>query len=136
MSKWPDIEAGLRTWLKLQPAIIAAVGSKVFFGIPDPRNPSFPLIAISRVGGGPQLGEAPLDDAIIQFDCWGSNKGSACQVSLALIGVLDELESNQMGSDAFGYGVNVESSVGIPDSGSKTYRYSVTGIVTARASVA
>jgi hypothetical protein len=136
VAKWPDIEAGLKDWLKLQPAIIAAVGNKVFFGIPNPRNPPFPLIALGRIGGGPQLADAPLDDGVLQIDCWAETKGGAFQVCQALLEVLEDMESVSLGVTVFGYGTHVESVIGIPDSGSKTYRYSVTATVTARASVA
>jgi hypothetical protein len=67
---WPDIEGALRTYLRNDPGINAVVGTRVFFGIPRDSASSFPLIMITRIGGGQFPGDAPLDNPLIQFDVY------------------------------------------------------------------
>lgn len=127
-----DIEGGLRTWLRLQSDITAVVGTRVWFGIPE--GATFPLIDLQRVGGGPQEGEAPLDDALIQFDCWGAgkNKAQAWAVTAALLGVLESMTPQQLAAGVYGYGVSVESVIFLPDPANSQARYVVTALVTGR----
>lgn len=86
MSSWPDPEGALRTWLRTRPAVNALVAQRVFFGVPKP-DPVWPLVVVSRIGGGNGVGDAPVDEPIIQIDCWGelyaSGNGNRAQ-ALAL----------------------------------------------------
>jgi hypothetical protein len=69
---WPDIEGALRNYLRDSLDLAKTdVGSRVFFGVPRDSRNSFPCIALSRIGGGQALGDAPLDNALIQFDVYG-----------------------------------------------------------------
>lgn len=69
---WPDIEGALRTYLRNDVNLASLVGNRVFFGVPRAANEdSYPLVMITRTGGGQDVGEAPLDLALIQFDCYG-----------------------------------------------------------------
>jgi hypothetical protein len=86
-----DAEAVARTWAR--GLNLASVGSKVFFGIPKPPptanpatwRPNYPLIALSRVGGGPDA-DLPSDDARIQFDVWADDKATAARIATQLVG--------------------------------------------------
>lgn len=127
-----DVEGALRTWLRTQSEITSLVGSRVFFGYPD--STQTPLITISRVGGSPQTGEAPLEDALVQFDCWGGikNKAQAAQVMTALLGVLESMTPRDLDSSTKGYGASVESVFWSPDPTNDQARYVVTATVTVR----
>jgi hypothetical protein len=44
----------------------------VFFGVPKgATEATFPLVTVSRVGGGDDFSEVPIDIALVQIDCWG-----------------------------------------------------------------
>jgi hypothetical protein len=134
-----DVEGGLRTWLRTQTDLTTLVDNRIFFGIP--RNDagvattSFPLITLQRVGGAPQSGEAPLDEALIQFDIWGSgqNKVQCWTVTQALIGILESFTAQEVTNDVYIYGINTTNVLFLPDVADGRARYSVTTLVTARA---
>lgn len=69
--EWADIEGALRAYLRSDSDIQAVVGNRVFFGAPRDSRNAFPLISITRIGGGEQSSEMPLDMAFIQFDIYG-----------------------------------------------------------------
>jgi hypothetical protein len=68
--QWPDVEGAVRTYLRAHTDVVAQVGARVFFGIPD--EPTWPLIVVSRVGGFEDPSDAPIDQAMVQLDCWGA----------------------------------------------------------------
>lgn len=132
VKQFADVEGGLRTWLRTQSDITALVSTRVFFGVPDAVT--FPVITIQRVGGGPQSGEAPLDDALIQIDCWasGQNKAQAWAVAKAVIDVLESMTPQELDSGVYAYGASVDSVIFLPDPADGRARYSVTALVTVR----
>ena len=82
--EFADVEGALRTWLRADTDIQAAVSNRVFFGAPRKvtetgANSTYPMILITRVGGGDDGGEAPIDRAMIQFDIYGrlANQGGS-----------------------------------------------------------
>jgi hypothetical protein len=85
-----DAEAVARTWCR--GLALPGVASKVFFGMPKPPptadpavwQPNYPLITITRVGGGPDP-DLPSDDARIQFDVWAKDKGTASAITTKLV---------------------------------------------------
>lgn len=127
-----DVEGGLRTWLRTQPLITAQVSTRVFFGIPD--LVTFPIITVQRVGGGEQDSGAPIDDALIQFDCWGSgsNKVQAWATTKALIDTLRNMTPQLLDTGIYGFGVSGITWFFSPDPDSGQARYVVTALVTAR----
>lgn len=133
-----DVEGGLRTWLRTQSDITAQVSTRVFFGIPRDNagtaTTSFPLITLQRVGGSPQAGEAPLDDALIQLDCWaqGQNKAQAWAAAKAVIETLESLDNVTLAAGIYAYGASVESVIFSPDPVDSRARYSITALVTTR----
>jgi len=66
---FPDVEGGVRTYLRGYADLVALVGARVFFGIPN--EPTWPLVVVSRVGGGDDSSDAPFDEALVRLDCWG-----------------------------------------------------------------
>ena len=84
---YPDVEGALRTWLRARPAVQGVVAQRVWFGIPK-VDPVFPLVVVSRIGGTNAAGDAPVDEPLVQIDCWGDihangngNKASALGVA-------------------------------------------------------
>lgn len=72
---WPDVEGAIRTFLRNDPGVAALVGKRVFFSVP--KKAEFPMILVTRIGGGESAGEAPLDLALIQFDIYGKKADEA-----------------------------------------------------------
>lgn len=134
-----DVEGGLRSWLRAQSGVSSVVGTRVFFGIPrdEAGQPSaaFPLIVLNRVGGAPQTGGAPLDDALIQLDCWGgiSNKAQAWAAAKAVMDALESMTPQTLAAGVYAYGASVESVIWLPNPDDDRARYVVTAMVTARA---
>lgn len=131
---WPDPEGGLRDYLRANAGVVALVVQRVFFGIPD--NPVWPLITVSRVGGGDDLSEAPIDVALLQVDCWadGRNKAQAHAVASAVRDALAAIRGAvAVNGTTVLYGAVVESVLFAPDPADARPRYAITAQVTARA---
>jgi hypothetical protein len=138
MSSWPDVEGALRTHLRANTALVTALGgARVFWEIPS--DPPWPLVTISRVGGGQDPGEAPVDRALVSFDCWGDldDKGRArwrelTAVVNALRSALDAIEGRTtLASGVDVFGVSVAGVVRSADPNNGRPRYTVTAEVTA-----
>jgi hypothetical protein len=117
-----DVEYATREWLRVLPSITALVGTRVHFGIP--ANATFPLIVITRVGGGPDL-YLPIDRARLSLSCWGQTKQSAARVAQLVASEIRELDNTAMGADAVGFAGSVASIIWLPDPTSGTPRYVV-----------
>ena len=72
----PDMEAVCA--VVLRNAAITNVGTRVYSSIP--RDPTFPLITVHRIGGLPAVREY-LDAANIQIDVWGGTKSEARDIA-------------------------------------------------------
>jgi hypothetical protein len=136
VSTWPDVEGAVRTRLRGQ----TPAGNRVFFGIPkDARDESWPLIVVSRVGGGADQSDAPVDVALIQLDCWGTlsaegigDKAGATALVNSARAALEAMGTDQpivAGTQL--HGANVESVLWLPDPDNDRPRYVVTAEVTA-----
>lgn len=133
MTTWPDTEGALKTYLAADTAITALAGSRVFFGMPtNVTDADFPMVTLQRVGGGEGAGDAPVDDALVQIDCWGPVRDKAGAWSLCSA-VRDRL--TQRGDVALNGAVRagfvVGSVVWLPDPGNARARYSITAEVSA-----
>lgn len=136
-----DVEGGLRTYLRADAGIQAVVAQRVFFGIPD--SPTFPLVVVRRVGGGDDPSEAALDQALVQFDCWGpvtasghGDKATAQSVRAAVRKVLRLLAmqgATALDANTVCYGAVVQSDIWLPDPADDMPRYAISAVVTARA---
>jgi hypothetical protein len=125
-----DVEAAVKAWARAHAGISAAASGGVFLSIP--KGAHFPLLVITRVGGAPELGEAPLDQARIQFDCWGSDRAGAAALSVEVVkGLVGLRDGDAMGPSAVGKGATVElGPVFQPDLESRRPRYVVDGLIT------
>ena len=139
----PDVEGAVRTWLRAQTGIQAVVVQRVFFGVP--RNVSesdFPMITVARVGGGDDLGEAPVDRALIQLSCWGTIDANKNPIKSSATAVVNAVRSAVRGvrgrtsltAGVVAFGLNVESVVWLPDPENDRPRYVITVDVTAMSS--
>lgn len=128
-----DIEGAVRDALRADPGVTALVGQRVHFGVPS--TPQWPLVTIARVGGGDDPGEAPLDQPLVQIDCWGAerNKTQARAVADAVRAWARTVRrATALNGSVTAYGVNVESDIWAPDDTDRP-RYAITASVTARA---
>jgi len=142
---WPDVEGGLRAYLRADAGVSAIVGTRVFFGVPR-RGAYFPLVAIQRIGGADDPSEAPIDRALMQVDCWGAfadenahvrpNKAGAFVLAAAVRDALSAIRgATDIGEDVIAYGANVIGVAWLPAEDDRP-RYSLTVDLTARALVA
>lgn len=102
MSSWPDPEGAVRDWLRTRPSVQAIAAQRVFFGVPK-VDPVWPLVSVFRIGGGNALGDAPVDEPILQIDCWGElypngngNKAQALALANAVRGELADLDNDTL----------------------------------------
>lgn len=83
------IEKPLRDWLRTQPDVLAFLGGpNVFVGIPN-NGPTFPLVNLQRVGGGPDGSDTNIENPLIQVDCWGrpGNRVQANDLAALIVSV-------------------------------------------------
>lgn len=136
--QFPDIEGAMRDHLRDNAAVQASLGGsrRVFFDIPD--TPTWPLVAVSRVGGGEsETSDAPLDFALISFDIWGSlsNNGRPLWRDLwvvvnAVRSALNQIRGRtSLTDDVDVFGVNVVGLVRAPDPDNGRPRYTMTAEV-------
>ena len=130
MSAWPDVEGAVRSWLRADTGVQAVVAQRVFFGVPKP-DPVFPLAVVQRVGGGAAPGDAPLDEALVQIDCWGSfhdngngNKASAWSLAAAVRTAL-EVDNDTLIATGVRAVIAVETIAWAPDPDNDRPRYIV-----------
>lgn len=143
--EFPDIEGGLRDYLRSHAVVSAIVFQRVFFGVPD--KPTYPLLVVQRVGGADDPSEAPIDRALVQIDCWGrlfndsdkrkvahGDKAGADALRRAVRKALWQIRGGiPVNATTVLYGASVESDPFIPDPANARPRYAITARVTARA---
>jgi len=64
----PDAEIIARSWALSKTSITDLVGTKVATRLP--QDADMPFLVITRLGGTPQAGEALIDEALLQLDCY------------------------------------------------------------------
>lgn len=139
MSAWPDVEGGLRTYLRTVSALTTALGGqRVFWEVP--ANPPYPCITVTRIGGGETPGsDAPIDNALISFDCWGDFDAAGRGKWRELMTVVNTLRSaleqvrgrTTLATGVHAFGIAVAGVVRAPDPDNGRPRYTVTAEVTA-----
>lgn len=149
--EFPDVEGATRTYLRAHTDVAAVVSTRVFFAVP--ASATFPLVVLSQVGGFDDPGDAPTDEALIQFDCWGGlhtdtlaspNKAEADRTRRAVRQALYDLNHDHTdvvltGTDAHTvrlHGAAVQSDLYLPDPDNARPRYVVTAQITAHRLVA
>lgn len=134
-----DVEGAVRDYLRNQD--IDDLGARVYFGVPT-GSATYPLATVQRVGGGDDVSEAPIDQALIQIDVWGriDNAGHTdkAQARAVADGVREALRdirgATELTDTCIAYGAAVEADLWAPDPTDRG-RYSITALVTARAAV-
>lgn len=126
-----DVEAGVRDYLRASTAVQAIQANRCWFGIPD--RVEYPMTVVSRVGGGADLSEVPIDQALLQLDCRADTKADAFELTSAVCAELEAIRTaTPLNDQVVAYGVGIESVIWLPDPSDKP-RYVVTAAVTARA---
>lgn len=136
MSNWPDVEGLVRDHLRADADVTALVGQRVFFGIPKrSTDTTWPLVTVQRFGGGQAPGDAPVDVALVQIDCWGQigadGNGRKAACTALVNAVRSSLDSMGIDATATLKGATVESVLWLPEVDNDRPRYSVTAVVTA-----
>jgi hypothetical protein len=129
----PDTEGAMRTWLRAQSNITALVGNRVFLG-GIPQQTAFPLIVLHQIGGADDESEAPVDNAVITFQCWAATKASASAVTRALRASLQSIRgATDLDANTRCFGAFVDLTLWQPDPSAtiNNARYIVTARVTA-----
>lgn len=131
---FPDVEEGIRTYLRQDVDVQAGPSAgRVFFGVPR-QNPVFPLITLRRAGGGDDLSEAPIDQAVISFSCWGGTKQQAWDTAASVRLALYKIRGKTLVSaGVYAHGAQVDGVIFSPDPADDRPRYVVTSRVTATA---
>lgn len=143
----PDVEGALRAWLRSNTPVAAIVDQRVFFGVPD-KATTFPLLTVQRVGGSDDTGEAYIDQALIQIDCWGrlyadtdqtkkgGDKAGCDQLRRAVRQALLSIRgATALNTDVVAYNALVISDPYSPDPADGRPRYVITAQITARVAV-
>lgn len=138
---WPDIEGALRTWLRADAGLVPLIDGRVFFSVPKNAQgvatDSFPLILITRIGGGESRGEAPLDMALIQFDVMGKlatqaggGKGTVTTVALALQKAISKIRGRtELVPGVVAFNSRIASSFYSPFPGDDRPRHIITAVI-------
>jgi len=133
MAKFVDVEGSLRTWARNHPLLTPLLAGRVFFGVPA-ASPVLPLVTVARIGGGPQPGEAPLEDVRITFEVWAKGKEDATEVMTNLVEALFDMRNDTLPGDTHGYSAQDVNVLWQPDNTAKLARYIVDCAVTVRSS--
>lgn len=92
MSVLPDAERIVTTFLRSRSEVAALVDDRVYAEIPRKvADRVFPLVRVSRTGGGPTESPLHMDRAILAVDVWGGTKFEAQAVAAAIMAVLDDI---------------------------------------------
>jgi hypothetical protein len=137
---FPDVEGSLRTWLKSLASVTALVGTRVFNDVPKGAKESktFPCITLKRIGGADDSGEAPMDNALVQIDCWGSIdhdglghpiKATSDVIRRTIRAELKAMDQTTLAPGVAGLGASVTSDIYIPDPTDGRPRHIVTALV-------
>jgi hypothetical protein len=141
MSDWPDIEGAMRDYLRADTAVNALIGNRQFFAVP--ATPTYPLLTVSRVGGGQDADtDAPIDVALVSIDIWGEldangygDKAGALAVVNAVRSALEAISGRTtLTNGVTGHGAEVVGVAWAPDPDNGRPHYAVTAEVTATSS--
>ena len=102
-------------------------GSRVYSSIP--KNPTYPLITVHRIGGLPAVRDY-MDAANIQIEVWGGTKSEAFDAAAEARATLIELEGTSVTDPVDAWISAVEDSLGLswqpdPLTGKDRYLFAV-----------
>lgn len=87
---FPDTEAVVSLALRTAP-LVTGLSDRVYSSIP--KNPTYPLVVVKRIGGTPVERHA-LDRATIQVEAWGNTQSEIHDIAAAVRVKIHELEGN------------------------------------------
>jgi uncharacterized protein DUF3168 len=92
-----DIESALVAWLRADTATASLCSGRIYSALP--REPTFPALRVTRVGGAPPH-DRPLthDGPLIQLDAWGGTKAQASQLVEAARSRIADAYSRDLGA--------------------------------------
>jgi hypothetical protein len=129
-----DTTKAVRDWLRDNAAELVVDSARINLGTVDGDASQ---IVVQRVGGGDDTSDAPLDQALVQIDCWhGTSYNTASNVKNKVRALLKELRTKALstgGGATTGYGATVLAEVFSPDPQDNSPRFILTVAVTARA---
>lgn len=99
------MEADLIALLLARPAVTGAAGDRIT-PLARKQGAALPAIVMQRIGGGPEYaddGEAGIQGARMQIDCWGETYASAKDLSGLVISELSALADVIEGATTFLY---------------------------------
>lgn len=130
-----DPEGAMRDYLRADAGVAALFGTRVLFGY---SGDVWPQAIVTRVGGGDDGSEAPIDQPLLQIEVAGSLKNKTITTA-AKNAVRVALRSLRGGTrpdedrDTVLDGASVIGDVWLPDPATDRPRYILTVAVTARA---
>jgi len=93
-----NAEAIASAYLRSVPEVSALVGSRIYTVLPRKESDRvFPVVRISRIGGGPTGSPAYLDRALLSVEVWGGSKSEAFTIASTIAGALDEIDGYSTG---------------------------------------
>jgi len=114
----------LRDWLRVQPAVVALVGTRTYLGA-LPLNSTLPALVVWRAGGGHD--GATMDSAMLQLEAWAASGAQAealMTTAVAVLGsapgLLDLTPTARLG------GARLNAMMWAPDPDTDTARYVAT----------
>jgi hypothetical protein len=126
-----DAAECFRNWLRDHATDLVVDADRINYGV-APGDAS--QISVWRVGGGDDVSDAPLDRATLQFDVWhGTSYNTAKNVKNRLRALLRELRPQELDSNGFGYGAEVQTEIFLDDRESSIVHFALTVNVVIRA---
>lgn len=131
---WPAVKRAMRDYLRANTGVQSAIGNRVFFAVP--ARVKYPLVVVSRIGGGQDIGIAPFDRPLLDIHIWG-NFGDEDELAPVVSAVRDALDAIQSGTalnaSVIAFGASVIGAVELQDPDDGRPFVALTVDVTARA---
>jgi hypothetical protein len=88
----PDAERIVSEFVRSRAEVSTLVDARVYTELPKKASDrDFPIVRLTRTGGGATTSPRFLDRAILTFDVWGGTKYEARLVAETLAAVLDDI---------------------------------------------
>lgn len=119
----------IRTWLR---GAVSSAGGRVYFRIPE--RPTYPLIRLSQVGGGPEVDEGVLLRPRLSIEVISADYATTTTVSHQLVEVLFNVVPSRIGANAGTYlaDVSIDGIVELTDPDRTWPRAVITATATVR----
>jgi hypothetical protein len=131
VTSFPNVAKAARDWLRGLSAVTALVDAdRINYGT---VSGSEAQIVVTRLFGGDDLGEAPIDQATVQIDAWAPTHDEAHDIAATIRAALHDIRTpTAFGSEGTTYGALTDGIVWAPDDESDSPRYVLTTQLTIR----